>query len=103
MKEPAYFFLKKKATLPPWQKPAALEASETLNVVRNKNNFESIKICLFVAAYMETNYDEYLNLYYRKEKASKQYEYTSRIEKEVEIINQTIKSIQTDHSDWYVE
>lgn len=73
------------------------------NVVRNKNNFESIKICLFVAAYMETNYDEYLNLYYRKEKASKQYEYTSRIEKEVEIINQTIKSIQTDHSDWYVE
>ena len=73
------------------------------NVVRNKNNFESIKICLFVAAYMETNYDEYLNLYYKKEKASKQYEYISRIDKEVDIINQTIKSIQQDHSDWYVE
>ena len=27
------------------------------NVVRNKNNFESIKICLFVAIYKESNYD----------------------------------------------
>lgn len=73
------------------------------NVVRNKNNFESIKICLFVAAYMETNYDEYLNLYYKKEKASKRYEFISRIDKEVDIINQTIQLIQQDHSDWYVE
>lgn len=73
------------------------------NVVRNKGRFESIKICLYVAAYMETNYDEYLTLYYRKEKLSKNYEYFSRIDEEVEIINQTIKSIQVDHPDWFVE
>lgn len=73
------------------------------NVVRNKRNFESIKICLYVAAYMESNYDEYLDLYYRKNKLSKKYEYLSRIDKEVDIINETIKSIQEDHQDWYVE
>ena len=73
------------------------------NTVRSKRQFESIKICLFVAAYMETNYDEYLTLYYRKEKASKRYEYLSRIDNEVAIINETIKTIQEDHKDWYVE
>lgn len=73
------------------------------NVVRNKNNFESIKICLYVASYMESNYDEYLDLYYKKNRLSKKYEYLSRIDKEVEIINETIKAIQVDHKDWYVE
>ncbi|MDY2575629.1 MAG: hypothetical protein SOW55_06660 [Bacilli bacterium] len=73
------------------------------SVVRNKNNFESIKICLYVAAYMETNYDEYLNLYYKKDKLSKKYEYLARIDEEVNIINETIKEIQMDHKDWYVE
>ena len=73
------------------------------SVVRNKNNFESIKICLYVAAYMESNYDEYLNLYYKKDRLSKRYVYLSRVDKEVQIINDTIKSIQEDHKDWFVE
>ena len=42
-------------------------------------------------------------LYYRKEKASKRYEYLSRIDNEVAIIDETIKTIQEDHKDWYVE
>lgn len=73
------------------------------NVVRNKNNFESIKICLYVSAYMQTNYDEYLNLYYKKDKLAKRYKYLNRIEEEKAIIDETIKSIQVDHPDWYVE
>lgn len=72
-------------------------------VVRNKNNFESIKICLYVAAYMETNYDEYLSLYYRKSRLSKHYSYFSRVKQEEQIIDETIKAIQVDHPDWYVE
>ena len=72
-------------------------------VVRNKWNFESLKICLYVAAYMETNYDEYLNLYYRKDKLSKRYSYFCRAKLEEKIIDDTIKAIQVDHPDWYVE
>lgn len=71
--------------------------------MRNKNNFESIKICLYVSAYMQTNYDEYLNLYYKKDKLAKRYKYLNRIEEEKAIIDETIKSIQVDHPDWYVE
>lgn len=72
-------------------------------VVRNKHNYESIKICLYVAAYMETNYDEFLSLYYRKDKESKKYQYMNRIHLEEKIIDDTIKSIQQDHKDWFVE
>ena len=73
------------------------------SVVRNKNNFESIKICLYVASYMESNYDDYLNLYYKKDRLAKRYSYLERVDNEVKIIDDTIKSIQEDHKDWFVE
>lgn len=77
--------------------------NEIRNEVKNKSRYESLKICLYIASYMETNYDEYLNLYYRKEKVSKTYPYLTRIDKEAKIIEETIKAIQNDHPDWYVE
>ena len=41
--------------------------------------------------------------FYTEDKLSKKYEYLARIDEEVNIINETIKEIQMDHKDWYVE
>jgi hypothetical protein len=77
--------------------------SEYRNAIKSKRRYESLKVALFLDAYVESNYDDYLARYFSKEKLAKHYMYLTRVEKEEKLVEHAIESIQIDHKDWYVK
>lgn len=77
--------------------------SEYRSTIKSKRRYESLKVSLYLDAYVESNYDDYLARYFSKEKLAKHYKYLTRVEKEEKLVEQTIANIQKDHPDWYVK
>jgi pentatricopeptide repeat protein len=78
-------------------------SSENRGIIKSKRRYESLKVALYLDAYVESNYDDYLARYFSKEKLAKHYKYLTRVENEEKLVEDAIKNIQLDHPDWYVK